>query len=164
MIGVKGSGTVSPGINASATIKPKVLLAGTMRDVKAPTRVDYNAAFNKPQINSVELIGDKSSEELKISSGSTAEWQLRTDYVPLAGEIIIYTDYGTDGENDIPGIKIGDGSAYAVDLPFVGEDVRDSLLSHIENNLVHITAAERAAWNAKVRCYYSNETVIFTTE
>lgn len=27
---------------------------------------DYNKSFNKPQINGVELIGDKTSEELKI--------------------------------------------------------------------------------------------------
>ena len=53
----------------------------------------------------------------------------------------------------VPGIKIGDGSAYVVDLPFV-----------------NVTSEQINFWNNKVNCYLEpeliadgdNETLIFT--
>ena len=53
----------------------------------------------------------------------------------------------------VPGIKIGDGSAYVVDLPFV-----------------NITSEQVNFWNNKVNCYLeteltdegNNETLVFT--
>ena len=65
------------------------------------------------------------------------------------------------GQN-IPGIKVGDGNAYLIDMPFT-----DCLYKqHIEDTVSHITAAERTAWNNKVRCYMDTldeERLIFTT-
>ena len=133
------------------------------------TNKDYNLLTNKPSINGVELVGDKSVSDLFIlSEGTTAEWGTQLDYIPKAGQIIIYTDYATkevDGETvNIPGIKIGDGMAYVLDLPFVGDDIRDLLMDHISNTIVHITQAERNAWNEKVRCYEIGENLVFTSE
>lgn len=70
--------------------------------------------------------------------------------------IVVYTDYAqeTDPETgetyDIPGIKIGDGNAYLIDKPFVGDDTRDMLVEHINNQVIHITAEERQEWNDKL--------------
>lgn len=113
----------------------------------------------------------------KYRLGTTAYWATQLSDIPLAGELIVYTDYSTEtvgGQTRyIPAFKFGDGLAYVVDLPFVGDDIRNALNAHINNTTVHITAAERAFWNNKVRCYMGtqavqnqvveNENLIFTT-
>lgn len=90
-------------------------------------------------------------------------WSLQGNLVGKENTIYVYTNYQKDEDNhDIAGIKIGDGNAYLIDLPFL-----DTLyLAHIQNNNIHITEEERRRWNEKVRCFYSltdEETLIFTT-
>jgi len=53
---------------------------------------------------------------------TTQNWQIHADFVPLNGEIIIYTDYKqtAEGEN-IPAIKVGNGVDVVADLPFIGD-------------------------------------------
>lgn len=98
---------------------------------------------------------------------TTANWNSNRTFVPLKGEIIIYTDRETDSEgNLIPGIKIGDGVVPAVDLPFVDVVLREKILEHIANQEVHITQQEREFWNNKINLDYNQnlETLIFNRE
>lgn len=110
-----------------------------------------------------EIIGDITGKNIMI--GTTAEWDAHSAYIAPEGTICIYTDHGTytdRNENTItvPGIKISDGLAYVVDLPFIGDDVasaiRNELNEHINDNIRHITSAERTFWNNKLNC---NDTV-----
>lgn len=75
-------------------------------------------------------------------------------FVPEMGEIVVYSDYAEKTVNGtttaIPNIKIGDGLAYCVDLPFVNDDIRDAIMSHINDQNRHITQQERDFWNDKV--------------
>lgn len=93
-------------------------------------------------------------DKLSILYGDTAYWNSHSSYIPKQGEIIIYSDKSSkevDGETVyIPGIKVGSGNAYVSDLAFVGDDVADFLLAHINDNVRHITAAERSSWNNKL--------------
>lgn len=115
---------------------------------------------------------------IKTKNDTTANWNAALGFVPLKGEIIVYTDYEsyTAEENGvtvtkyIPGIKIGDGLAYVQDLPFVSDDIRMSLLQHVEDLSVHVTAAEKQFWNNKINIDDSydilideldNETLVF---
>lgn len=99
---------------------------------------------------------------IMLKRDTTAHWNNARGFVPMAGEVIIYDDYQiktwqveeygeivTKTEN-IPGIKIGDGNAYVQDLPFVDEDLRDKLMTHINNSEIHTTLAEKLFWNNKV--------------
>ena len=52
-----------------------------------------------------------------MQTGTKTEWDAIPDFVPLKGEIIIYTD--GEGEEDIPLIKIGDNSTKISNLKFV---------------------------------------------
>lgn len=101
----------------------------------------------------VQEILDKVEGKADIKSGTTAYWAA-SGYIPAADEIIVYTDKSSkvvDGVTVyIPGIKVGSGNAYVSDLAFVGDDVADFLLAHINDNVRHITPAERAAWNNKL--------------
>ena len=97
----------------------------------------------------------------QVRFGTTAEWSAQSSLVSEHGVLYVYTDHGTDQYgNSIAGIKAGDGNAYVVDLPFT-----DAVLTeHISDTTVHITAAERAFWNSKVRAYYAGtEQLVLTT-
>lgn len=108
---------------------------------------------------------------------TTAHWNDAVTFVPLKGEVIVYSDYATETVNgvlvDVPNFKVGDGMAYVPDLPFVNDDLRETLSMHLLDTSAHITSAERAFWNAKVRCYMDtsteggvtveNEELVFTT-
>lgn len=130
---------------------------------------DYNLLVNKPSINDVTLIGDLTLEDLSIiSEGTTEDWNSHPEFIPKKGQLIVYTDYSEDG----PGLKIGDGLAYVVDLPFISgattsgeiDELRQMLLQHIANNVVHITAQERDSWDSKVSCYVNGQTLIFVSD
>ena len=150
-------------INAASNIDGSEL--GTFYQVAA--NLDYLMLFNKPSINGVKLIGDQNADDLglayRIKHGTKSYWREHLDFIPRSGEIVIYDDYTTINGIDIPAIKVGDGLAYAADLPFVSDDIRDRLLRHIQDMVAHVTEEERSSWNNKVRCYLDGETIVFTT-
>jgi hypothetical protein len=63
-------------------------------------------------------------------------------------------------------LKIGDGTSYLIDLPFVNETSSNSnfeeiLMNHINNNTVHISPEDRLFWNNKLNLFLSDENLIF---
>ena len=69
--------------------------------------------------------------------------------------LVVYTDYRIEEDEQgnityIPGFKLGDGNAYLIDKPFLGEDVREALQAHLDDLVVHITQEERETWNDKL--------------
>lgn len=121
----------------------------------------YNAAANRWE--------NKKLEFSNIMSGTTEYWNDKPQLIPKKDTIIIYTDYQSKEEEgniiNIPGIKIADGSAFLIDQPFVDEDIRKVVSSHINNSDIHITPQEREFWNNKVRCYLDTleqDNIIFT--
>lgn len=93
-------------------------------------------------------------DKLGISYNTTHYWNMMGGFIPKAGEIIIYSDYRkvvVDGKTvNIPGIKIGTGNSYVQDLAFAGSSDTEIIAAHIDDAIVHITAAERAFWNNKL--------------
>lgn len=95
---------------------------------------------------------------IQLKRDTTENWNRAAGFVPLAGEVIVYTNYSTkekivDGETkiiNVPGIKIGDGNAYVQDLPFLDGELRDRLVEHIEDMDLHVTLGEKAFWNNKI--------------
>ena len=104
------------------------------------------------------------SGDCKVLYASTATWNSQPQLVSARGFIYIYADYRqNDQEQNIPSMKIGDGSAYLIDMPFADELLYD----HIANTVLHVTQAERESWNNKVRCYIdplNEHNLIFTTQ
>ena len=95
---------------------------------------------------------------IQLKRDTTEHWNNARGFVPLRGEVIVYTDVGSyqkeiNGELRtilIPGIKIGDGNAYVQDLPFVDKDLRDTLMEHINDMDLHVTLGEKTFWNNKI--------------
>lgn len=105
-----------------------------------------------------------------IHSGTSEYWNSQKNLIGEKSHIYIYTDYATvntdSGNSFVPNIKIGDGSAYLIDNPFITSSVEQLMQLHITDTVKHITEQERNNWNSKVRCYLSsedNENIIFTT-
>ena len=113
-----------------------------------------------------EIIGDITGKNIMI--GTTAEWQAHSTYIAPEGTICIYTDRGTYLNNGntviVPGIKISDGTSAVSGLPFVGDDViaavRSELYDHINDNVRHITSAERTFWNNKLNTDIDGEILV----
>ena len=97
----------------------------------------------------------------QILFNTTAAWDAQVQLQSQANTLYIYTDHQVDSEgNVIAGIKVGDGNAYLIDMPFTDS----AIMEHISDNVRHISAEERAFWNNKVRCYLAdNDRIIFTT-
>lgn len=89
---------------------------------------------------------------------TTAAWNMQPDLIPKRGDIYVYSDKATiyDAVGNptlVPGIKIGDGTSYLIDMPFAGNEIIYALIQHTSNNVRHITAEERTFWNNKVSSY-----------
>ena len=112
-------------------------------------------------VSNLPFVDSSTVEGKSILVNTTANWRSQATFIPKSGDIVIYTDKTTlPNGTVVPGIKIGDGLAYGVDLPFVGDDIAYELTQHIADTVVHITAEERTFWNNKINC---NDTVIEET-
>lgn len=99
---------------------------------------------------------------IKLKHDTTENWNNAFDFIPMAGEVIVYDDYETKtytveeyGETvtktvNIPNIKIGTGNAYVQDLAFVDQRTREILMEHINNHDIHVTLQEKVFWNNKI--------------
>lgn len=104
-----------------------------------------------PEIMDNEAVTIKA--KILVRRDTTEAWNAFTGFIPMKGEIIVYTDrYQTDDGIDVPGIKVGDGKAYLVDLPFVdpedSEKILDELREHTNNEDIHVSAGDRSKWNS----------------
>ena len=103
-----------------------------------------------------------------IRYGKTADWDSDLSFIPQKGQIIVYSDRGKmmNGENevDVPGFKVGDGLAYLVDLPFVGDDQTQTIMGllrvHSDNTDIHVTLAEKEFWNNKLNYQLTDENLV----
>lgn len=162
----KLSGQISGIGNLSGHISDAGGLKG---DISSPTRGDYNRLINIPSINDVKLIGNKTSSDLgipKIYYGTTEEWDSHIEIVSEIQAIYIYTDFKVESDVNLPAIKIGDGSTYLIDLPFITANtagVEHIIESHIADSSIHVSPEDREFWNGKHKaCVDVYETLSFT--
>ena len=89
-------------------------------------------------------------------------WNSHPTLISKRGYIYVYSDWAQDSQGrDVAGLKVGDGKAYLIDLPFTEQ----ILIDHLNDMVRHITEQERENWNQKVRCYMEGEDkIVFTTD
>lgn len=129
------------------------------------TATNYHNLTNKPQINSVVIDGNVSLADLGLRGiyyDTTANWNANRSLIAEEGSLYIYKDYQTiydevGNPTYIAGIKVGDGSSYLIDMPFVSGAMTQEILNHISNTTIHVTAAEKQFWNHKVSSYMDHE-------
>lgn len=76
---------------------------------------------------------------------TTSEWAQLTTLVSQRGVIYVWSDYKIENNVPIPAMKVGDGLAYVVDLPFATQA---------------ITMAQINNWTNKVSARVSGEELI----
>ncbi len=103
-------------------------------------------------------ISEANNHFARITERTTAEWNADPSYIPANGELCIWLDYTVIENQNIPALKIGDGLAYALDLPFLNADMNE----HINNSSIHVSQADREYWNNKVKANVTNETLVIT--
>lgn len=122
---------------------------------------NYNSLRNKPEINSVPLVGNISLQQLNLQAiyyDTKEKWNENPLLISEKGAVYIYSNYKkNDQDIFIPGIKIGDGLAYLIDLPFVTDSMSESILSitqilntHTNNDSIHVSPEDRIFWDNKV--------------
>ena len=126
-----------------------------------------NTQLSNSQINTrIDDLNNQLEGKASILMKSTQQWRQSIGTIGQLNTFYIYTDRDTKEDSqgnviNIPGIKVGDGKSYLVDLPFVD----DLFYSHIHNPNIHVTLAEKEFWNNKVRTQDSEideENLIFT--
>lgn len=104
----------------SMFLQPRQQMRMEMQPSSQASRVaDYDELINHPLINDVELVGNKTSENLKIVISKSAEdWAEYSEVVSYIGTAYVYV--GTETM-----VKYGDGVSTIGELPFVSaEDPR----------------------------------------
>lgn len=104
--------------------------------------------------------------KLNFYSDTVEGWKSKIHYVAEKNTMYIYIDYKKDEDQDfyIPGIKLGDGKTYLIDLPFLNNtnsDIDKQILQHVKNKDIHITSQQRLFWNNKLNLTIDNENLVF---
>lgn len=97
-------------------------------------------------------------------------WNSQTSLVAERRAVYVYSNhvYLNDGHGNqypVPAIKIGDGTSYLIDMPFVNQDVAIQLATHINNTIIHVTGQDKENWNNKVSCFIddnNSELLVFS--
>lgn len=88
-------------------------------------------------------------------------WQEHSSFIGKKGDIIIVSDYKKKDNKNIAGIKVADGLAYAIDLPYVNDILGTELTSHINDTVIHVSQDDRDRWDNKVSARMGdNDTLI----
>lgn len=134
----------------------------------------FTLQLNSPKVASLTLGTPSAQTRLDPSKGitprakalvdTTEHWMQKRQYIPARGEIIVYSDRNIIDGTYYAGVKIGDGTTFVVDLPFVGDDIAmqimDDLTAHINDTSVHVTIEDRESWDNKLNCEIDDETLV----
>ena len=138
-------------MNCFCRVKLKV---NDTETVPLTVRSDRNIDFNSHEYIDIRHL---SYEQILFN---TKQGWAESGMISQENILYVVTDFKTIDGVTYAGFKVGDGLAYVVDLPCV-EDV---IFDHIENANIHVTSADKANWNNKVRCYNDGEILVFTTQ
>ena len=150
------NGKLSTGQSLSASLSGASSFSGTFASAS-----NYNSLTGKPVLNGATLAGNKVSGDYYLATvlfDTTANWSALTDTVSVKDTVYVYTDYKQTERGTIAGVKVGDGTTYIVDLPFIDELFQE----HAADTDIHVTTEEKAFWNAKNRAIAYGETLVLT--
>lgn len=148
-------------INAEVDIDKNISLEADndSKKIMVGTDSQKNVDLYIKKQRSLSLYIGQNQYSCKLRNETTQYWTDNAMYIPGRDEIIVYSDRSVIDGIRIPGVKIGDGNAHVVDLPFLDQELADllsrlakSIDDHIRDSAVHITEEERCYWNNKLNC------------
>lgn len=148
-----------------ALLKKKLSLA--VADIK-------NTTYTRDQLYTKDEVDDLLASQLgSIESNTESGWNSTPSLMSRENVVYVYLDHNSyedeqGGTVYVPAMKVGDGTTYLIDLPFVESGFEtDALYDHINNTEIHITQQERNSWNNKVRAYIDpdhEDTLVLSTD
>lgn len=147
----------------------RLRLRGTIYELRDNSKIPVSEKGAPNGVATLDENGSIPQEQFDmIRYGKTVDWDSDLSFIPKKGQIIVYSDRGkmNNGEQevDVPGFKVGDGLAYLVDLPFVGDDQVQTIMGllrvHSDNKDIHVTLAEKEFWNNKLNYTMSDENLV----
>ena len=143
---------------------------GKVYDLRDKSKIPLTEKGAPNGVATLDTEGAIPSSQLynSIRYGKTVDWDSDLSFIPKKGQIIVYSDRGKmqngDKVVDVPGFKVGDGLAYLVDLPFVGDDQTQTIMGllrvHTDNADIHVTLAEKEFWNNKLNYTLADENLV----
>lgn len=103
------------------------------------------------------------AEASAIYYDTEENWNLQRDLIAKYKAVYVYSNHAylvdtVGNRTPVPAIKVGDGTSYLIDMPFVDQDIRNYILDHISNDSVHVSERDRRFWNNKVFAFvYKND-------
>lgn len=105
--------------------------------VKLRSGISGNASSSS--VVSGEVHSGSGGGEKQIYSDTTANWNANPTLISKKDVIYVYTDYAMKDGQPISAMKVGDGLAYVIDLPFT--------------YMGNVTNEQIAFWNNKITAY-----------
>lgn len=134
---------------------PKVSVSVAQHSVSGSADDERNIGGNASLIQRITgELNLPSGGRKEVISGTTEEWNSRPNYISVKDIVYVYTDHNVIDGQPVPGIKIGDGVTFLIDLPFV-------------TGGCEVTEEQINFWNEKVSVFIDPndpETMVFTTE
>ena len=78
------------------------------------------------------------SGKKEVLSDTTANWNSKRDLISVKDTVYVYTDFDIVDGKKVPNIKIGDGNAYLIDLPFIASSGVSEQQINFWNNKVSV--------------------------
>lgn len=104
-----------------------------------------------------------------IHTDTKEGWNSNINTIAEKGHLYIYSDHhkvdnGDGTFTDVPAMKIGDGTSYLIDMPFISSDDYDLLMDHINNWKIHVSETDRTRWdqNLSAQVNENRECLIFS--
>lgn len=115
-----------------------------------------NIGFQNPK--SLNVTFGETSGNVSIFYDTKENWDRQTMLIARRKAIYVYSNYTyledeVGNRTPVPAIKIGDGTSYLIDMPFVSDDIRHILMEHIAADGIHVTEEDRRRWDNKVTAY-----------
>ena len=125
-----------------------------------PSRLDSSTIYILEEYAEL-FVGDKliASANKNVQFGTTNYWDNQPHLIAKRNTLYVYTDHTIVDGKPAPGVKIGDGTSYLIDMPFSDY----TMVEHMQDTTIHITQEEREKWNNKVSVFEDSENLIFTT-
>lgn len=127
---------------------------GTLERTLVNPDVDWSQIKNRPE------------NLVSIYYNTKEGWNAQRNLIGEKNALYVYTNAVEEDGKNIPNFKVGDGTSYLIDSPFITEVVMKDLTDHINNTTIHVSEADRIRWDNKVRAYHSTvdeENLVFTT-
>lgn len=167
------TGVVHKSTDTGATFNAgQIAIFDTSGNIKGMNATAGNLAYVPPAsgptsvTSNVQTALDALNDAISTSTLYDTEenWNAQRELIAAKGAIYVYSNHDiTDQGKYIPGIKVGDGSSYLIDMPFID----DKYAKHIADTIIHVSTDDREYWGDKVTCDIDplrQNTLVFTKE